>query len=88
MLELREHIGAIRKPLTPSSPARSRHDTARASERWAPWLLLVAALLLWEVVCRGFSVSEFIFPSPSRIVDAALASSAASSPAMPGAPSG
>jgi NitT/TauT family transport system permease protein len=36
-------------------------------ERYAPWLLLVAVLLLWEGVCRGFGVSEFIFPSPSRI---------------------
>ena len=41
--------------------------TRRDKERWAPWLLLVATLLLWEGICRGFSVSEFIFPSPSRI---------------------
>ncbi len=33
----------------------------------APWLLLIAVLLLWELICRGFSVSEFIFPAPSRI---------------------
>ena len=39
----------------------------RRRERWAPWLLLVAVLVLWEAVCRGFGVSEFIFPSPSRI---------------------
>ena len=36
-------------------------------ERYAPWLLLVATLLLWEMICRGFAVSEFIFPAPSRI---------------------
>jgi NitT/TauT family transport system permease protein len=41
--------------------------TRRDKERWAPWLLLVATLLLWEGICRGFSVTEFIFPSPSRI---------------------
>ena len=41
--------------------------TRRQKERWAPWLLLVATLLLWEGICRGFSVTEFIFPSPSRI---------------------
>jgi NitT/TauT family transport system permease protein len=41
--------------------------TRRDKERYAPWLLLVATLLLWEGVCRGFAVSEFIFPSPSRI---------------------
>ena len=36
-------------------------------ERWAPWLLLVAVVIVWEVICSGFGVSEFIFPSPSRI---------------------
>jgi NitT/TauT family transport system permease protein len=41
--------------------------TRRDKERWAPWLLLIATLLLWEGICRGFNVSEFIFPSPSRI---------------------
>ncbi len=41
--------------------------TRRNRERYAPWALLVATLLLWESICRGFSVSEFIFPSPSRI---------------------
>ena len=39
----------------------------RDKERWAPWLLLIATLLLWEGICSGFGVSEFIFPSPSRI---------------------
>jgi NitT/TauT family transport system permease protein len=39
----------------------------RQKERWAPWALLLAVLLLWELLCRGFSVSDFIFPSPSRI---------------------
>ncbi len=41
--------------------------TRRQRERYAPWLLLVAILFLWELICRGFNVSEFIFPSPSRI---------------------
>ena len=41
--------------------------TRRERERWAPWLLLIAVLVLWEAVCRGFGISEFIFPSPSRI---------------------
>ena len=45
-----------------SASARARR------ERYAPWLLLVIVLLLWEAICRGFGVSEFIFPSPSRIV--------------------
>ena len=41
--------------------------TRRERERYAPWLLLVAVLVLWEAICRGFGISEFIFPSPSRI---------------------
>jgi len=38
-------------------------------ERFAPWLLLAAVLLVWELACRGFGVSDFIFPSPSRIAE-------------------
>jgi NitT/TauT family transport system permease protein len=41
--------------------------TRRDRERWAPWLLLLATIAIWEIVCRVFNVSEFIFPSPSRI---------------------
>ena len=36
-------------------------------ERWSPWILLVATILIWELLCKGFEVSEFVFPSPSRI---------------------
>ena len=36
-------------------------------ERWAPWLLLVAFVALWQIVCSAFEVSEFVFPSPWRI---------------------
>ena len=36
-------------------------------ERWAPWVLLVAIIALWQLICTGFNVSEFIFPSPWRI---------------------
>jgi len=36
-------------------------------ERWSPWLLLVVVLVLWQIVCSAFDVSEFIFPSPARI---------------------
>ena len=35
-------------------------------ERWSPWLLLIAVILLWQVICAGFGVSDFIFPSPLR----------------------
>ena len=36
-------------------------------ERWSPWILLVAVIALWQIVCTAFEVSEFIFPSPLRI---------------------
>ena len=36
-------------------------------ERWAPWVLLVAVIALWQFTCTVFNVSEFIFPSPWRI---------------------
>lgn len=36
-------------------------------KRFAPWLLLLTIVLLWQAVCSGFGVSEFIFPSPARI---------------------
>ena len=36
-------------------------------ERWAPWLLLLATLALWQILCSAFEVSDFVFPSPARI---------------------
>jgi len=41
---------------------------ARLIERASPWVLLVLVLLLWQGLCSGFQISEFIFPSPARIV--------------------
>ncbi len=41
--------------------------TARQRELYAPWILLLLVLITWELICRGFDISEFIFPSPSRI---------------------
>jgi NitT/TauT family transport system permease protein len=37
-------------------------------ERYAPWALLFATLALWQAVCALFQVSDFIFPSPYKIV--------------------
>ena len=42
---------------------------SKALERWSPLILLVATIALWQAVCSGFSVSEFVFPSPWRIVE-------------------
>ena len=36
-------------------------------ERYAPWILLILVLASWELICRTFGITEFIFPTPSRI---------------------
>jgi NitT/TauT family transport system permease protein len=41
-------------------------------ERWSPLILLVAILLIWQLVCTVFKVSEFIFPSPWAIAKAVV----------------
>ena len=45
-------------------------------EASSPWILLIFTLLLWQVVCSAFSVSEFIFPSPLKIAQELLQYSA------------
>src|SRR6266850_8369043 len=40
----------------------------RALEKWSPWIVLAAILILWEFICRAFHISDFIFPSPSAIL--------------------
>ena len=42
-------------------------NNTKQVERWAPWLLLVSVLVLWQIICSAFAISEFIFPSPWRI---------------------
>jgi NitT/TauT family transport system permease protein len=39
----------------------------RTAERFAPLLLLVAIVVVWELACRVLSVSEFVLPTPSSI---------------------
>ena len=41
--------------------------TSKKLQFWAPWILLVIILVLWQTICTVFKVSEFIFPSPLRI---------------------
>lgn len=40
----------------------------RQAERFASTLMLLAILLLWQAICSGLSISEFIFPSPLAII--------------------
>ena len=41
-------------------------------EKHAPSLLVIAILLLWELICRGFKVDPFVLPMPSAIWDSLL----------------
>ena len=45
---------------------------SKTLERWSPWLLLLAVVILWQTVTSALQVSEFIFPSPARILDQLL----------------
>ncbi|MGE0798019.1 MAG: ABC transporter permease [Lautropia sp.] len=40
----------------------------KTAVRIAPFALLLAVLALWEIVCRAFGVSDFIFPAPSSVI--------------------
>src|ERR1700730_7928926 len=46
------------------------------TDRAAPVLTFIAILLLWEAVCRIFSIPRFLLPSPSAIFNAAFEVSA------------
>ena len=41
-------------------------------ERWAPVLLGLALLLVWQAVCAVFRIDDYIFPSPWTIAQAML----------------
>ncbi|HRK39594.1 MAG TPA: ABC transporter permease [Burkholderiaceae bacterium] len=41
----------------------------KQQEAWAPWVLMAATIILWQIICSAFNVSEFIFPSPMRILE-------------------
>ena len=40
---------------------------AATLQRWAPWVLVVATVVLWQVGVTAFNVPDFIFPSPWQI---------------------
>lgn len=52
--------------------ARLKRIHLRLLERLAPTLLIASILVAWEIGCRVFQVPEFILPTPSTIVEAAL----------------
>jgi NitT/TauT family transport system permease protein len=42
--------------------------TNKQLEKIAPWAALTVFLVLWQLICTLFSVPEYIFPSPIKIV--------------------
>lgn len=46
----------------PRKPALHRRPAARKA---TPWLTTLALFLVWEAVCRGFAVPEYVLPTPS-----------------------
>ena len=36
-------------------------------QTFAPWILALFIVVVWEAICRAFDVSSFIFPAPSAI---------------------
>jgi NitT/TauT family transport system permease protein len=39
----------------------------KTTERFAPWVVLAVALLLWQLIVTVFSIPDYIFPSPWQI---------------------
>jgi NitT/TauT family transport system permease protein len=42
----------------------------RTAERWAPVVTAAVGLALWQLVCSGFAIADYIFPSPLTIAQA------------------
>jgi len=40
---------------------------SKAVKTFAPWVMMIIILILWQAICSIFNVSEFIFPSPYAI---------------------
>jgi NitT/TauT family transport system permease protein len=40
----------------------------RRLEKYSSWIVLAAIIIVWELICRVFQVSDFIFPAPSAIL--------------------
>ncbi|WP_160000275.1 ABC transporter permease [Roseomonas sp. 18066] len=45
----------------------ARAKRRRRLQRVLPWLVVLAAFLVWEAVVRGFGIDPFILPAPSAI---------------------
>jgi ABC-type nitrate/sulfonate/bicarbonate transport system permease component len=73
--ELRGHIGALRKRVQAklAPPSRNNHPSTQApctrkpQNAGPPGSCWCAIVVLWQIICSAFNVSEFIFPSPWAI---------------------
>jgi NitT/TauT family transport system permease protein len=61
--EPRKGAANARRVATLLARARRR----RRLQRVLPWLVILAAFLIWEAVVRGFGIDPFILPAPSAI---------------------
>ncbi len=41
----------------------------KTTERFAPWVVLAVALLLWQLIVTVFNIPDYIFPSPWQIAN-------------------
>jgi NitT/TauT family transport system ATP-binding protein len=85
--ELRGHIGAMRKAGRGTINREPWHEQKQV-ERWSPWLLLVAVIALWQIMCSVPSTSRSSsFPARCDL-EPVLGIHRGRLPATPGAPSG
>lgn len=45
----------------------------RTLTRLAPWVLTLLVVVIWEAICRGFSIPAFLMPAPSAIYETGMA---------------
>jgi NitT/TauT family transport system permease protein len=50
-------------------------DSLKRLEKFAPALMALAIVVTWELACDAFQLPEFLLPSPSAILNAAISSS-------------
>jgi NitT/TauT family transport system permease protein len=58
-------------PVSDTPVPRARKSLSRrladhdATKKAAPWVATIGLFVVWEAICRGFSVPEYILPAPS-----------------------
>jgi NitT/TauT family transport system permease protein len=61
-------------PADIASPPKPAFTWSAATKHWLPALILfLATVVLWEAMVRIFSISSFIIPAPTKIVQALIA---------------